>query len=188
MQVRAQQDQQRPVTVGEIRPGPADEVHPHVPPGPRGWRLCCGQAQLRQCSFPTSRSRSVYMAVECHCRAEYKSEILIMLRRSPVRLGVAAEPAVWVVLPVHPDQVLTPDGGAGPGLPARTSARAAAVEAEESHPIAADLAHQVGQQGLRQPVPVRRVSRSWLTMAASARRSRSLALTGVLIAAPFRCR
>jgi hypothetical protein len=32
MQVRAQQREQRPVALGEIRPGPAVEVQPHGPP------------------------------------------------------------------------------------------------------------------------------------------------------------
>ena len=61
-----------------------------------------------------------------------------------------------------------------------------AVVAVETDAVAADLVLQVGQQGRRQPVPAGGSSRSWLTMAARARRSRSLARIGVLIAAPFR--
>jgi hypothetical protein len=46
VQVRAQQGEQRPVALGEVRAGPADKVEPHRPPGPGGSPRRTGQAQL----------------------------------------------------------------------------------------------------------------------------------------------
>ena len=46
VQVRAQQREQRPVPLGEIRPGLAEEEHPDGPPGPGGLPRRIGQAQL----------------------------------------------------------------------------------------------------------------------------------------------
>jgi hypothetical protein len=46
VQVRAQQHQQRAVTLGKVRPGPAGEDQPRGPPRPKGWPRRFGQAQL----------------------------------------------------------------------------------------------------------------------------------------------
>jgi hypothetical protein len=45
VQVRAQQREHRPVTLGEVRPGSAVQLQPQVPPGPGGVRRRFGQAQ-----------------------------------------------------------------------------------------------------------------------------------------------
>jgi hypothetical protein len=46
VQMGAQQREQRAITLGEVRAGPAEEEQPHGPPTPLGspWRF--GQAQL----------------------------------------------------------------------------------------------------------------------------------------------
>src|SRR5437879_3722192 len=64
-------------------------------------------------------------------------------------VGVAVELAIPVMLPVRPVRVLRPESGRDfLHKPVRLPA---AVEAVENHCIAADLAHQVGQQRFRQP-------------------------------------
>ena len=46
MQVRAHQREHRPVALGKVRAGPADEVQPDGPAGPGGRPRRIGQAQL----------------------------------------------------------------------------------------------------------------------------------------------
>ncbi len=45
VQVRAQQHQQRPVMLGKVGSGPAEEEQPHGPARPAGLAGCCGQGQ-----------------------------------------------------------------------------------------------------------------------------------------------
>jgi hypothetical protein len=55
VQVRAQQCEHRPVALGEIRAGPADEVQPDSPAGPGGQPRRIGQAQLEIMLGPQRR-------------------------------------------------------------------------------------------------------------------------------------
>ena len=70
VQVRAQQREQRAVTLGEVRPGPAEQKQPQGPPGPAGFPGPGGQAQLQLVLQPLGPAQSLYMPVQCHCRAE----------------------------------------------------------------------------------------------------------------------
>ena len=55
VQVRAQQHQQRAVTLGEVRPGPADKFSRTVRPGPGLARGGSGRHSWSPCSSPCGR-------------------------------------------------------------------------------------------------------------------------------------
>ena len=146
--------------------------------------LARGRHSWSSCSIPNGRSNRGtcrWNAIAGPSRSP-RSSRRCAGRRS---VGVAAGLAVPVVLPVRPIQILSAHRPLWPACPARTRLVLPAVKALERHSVAADLAHQLGQQGQRQPVPSGRSGRSSLTMAARVRRSRSLAVTGVLTWPPF---
>ena len=151
VQVRAQQHQQRPVTLGEVRAGASVKDQPHIPPG-RGGRL----RQLRQGQHEMVFHPLRPYAVGVHSRT------VPLPRRVEVRgLGdgtqvtgadwMAADQAIPVMGPEHPIPFLGEAGVVVVGIAALQPAMnlPPGVVVLERYSLAADLVHQVGQEGRR---------------------------------------
>jgi hypothetical protein len=101
VQVRAQQRKHRPVTLGEVRPGPAERVHSDGPARSDGPRRSLGQAQLE---FMLDSLRPVVIAVHAG-GMPLPGRVEVRDRQHAAQVagavGITARQAVPAVLPVQ---------------------------------------------------------------------------------------